>query len=150
MTSASEDFPSITTRLARELQWGECDPAGIIYYPTYFRWFDEATWALFASVGWNVKRFQKEGIRFPAVHVACNFEAPPEQGERCEIVSRIARFGSKSFVVAHDVVRADGVRLASGSETRVWGRFVAGEGASMKGEVIPDAVRELFRRREGS
>lgn len=145
--NAAEEFPSITTRLVRQLQWGECDPAGIIYYPTYFRWFDDATWALFASVGWDVRRFQAEGIRFPAVSVTCNFETPIEQGDRCEIVSRIVRFGGKSFVVGHDVIRADGARMAGGAETRVWGRFVDGRGGSMKGEVIPDSVRELFRDR---
>jgi acyl-CoA thioesterase FadM len=20
--------------------WGDCDPAGIVYYPNYFHWFD--------------------------------------------------------------------------------------------------------------
>jgi acyl-CoA thioesterase FadM len=61
--------------------------------------------------------------------------------------SRISRFGGKSFVVAHDVVRADGTALAAGSETRVWGRFAGGPGTPLKGEAIPDAVKALFRRR---
>lgn len=26
--------------------FGDCDPAGIVYYPNFFRWFDEATQAL--------------------------------------------------------------------------------------------------------
>ena len=31
------------------IEWGDCDPAGIIFYPTYFRIFDNATAALFES-----------------------------------------------------------------------------------------------------
>ena len=26
--------------IERDVTWGDCDPAGIIYYPTYFRWID--------------------------------------------------------------------------------------------------------------
>ena len=33
-----------TTRV--EIQFGDCDPAGIVYYPNYFRFFDNATAAL--------------------------------------------------------------------------------------------------------
>ena len=48
---------------------------------------------------------------------------------------------------AHDMVRDDGTALASGSETRVWGRFAAGPGSTLKGEAIPDALKALFQRR---
>ena len=27
------------TRVIR-VQWGDCDPAGIVFYPRYFEWFD--------------------------------------------------------------------------------------------------------------
>jgi hypothetical protein len=27
-----------TTRMQRTVEWGDCDPAGIIFYPTYYRW----------------------------------------------------------------------------------------------------------------
>jgi hypothetical protein len=39
-------------------------------------------------------------------------------------------------VIAHDVVRADGILVAQGSETRVWGRYVDGPGSPLKGEPI--------------
>ena len=29
--------------------WGDCDAAGIIFYPVYFRWFDECTQALLSK-----------------------------------------------------------------------------------------------------
>ena len=30
------------------IQWGDCDPAGIVFYPRYFEMFDASTAALFA------------------------------------------------------------------------------------------------------
>ena len=34
------------TRTIR-VQWGDCDPAGIVFYPRYFEWFDACTILLF-------------------------------------------------------------------------------------------------------
>ena len=138
------DFASITGRFACEVYWGDCDPAGIIFYPTYFRWMDAATWAFLASVGYDAKRMREQHLAMPLVAADCQFLSPAKQGDRCEVRSRIARFGGASFVVAHEVVRADGMQLAKGSEKRVWGRFVSGVGSAMKGQQIPEDLKALF------
>lgn len=143
----ADEFDSIVAVFPCQVHWGDCDPAGIIFYPTYFRWMDAATWAFWASVGYTAKRMKAEHLAMPLVSADCRFIAPAEQGDRCELRSRIARFGGKSFVVAHDVVREDGTALASGSETRVWGRFADGPGTPLKGEPIPESLKALFRRR---
>lgn len=150
MTSAKTSteatpFASITSCFACEVYWGDCDPAGIIFYPTYFRWFDAATWALFASVGYTAKRMRQEARALPLVSADCQFIRPAEQADRCEVRSTIQRFGGKSFVVAHEVVRSDGVMLARGAETRVWGRHAEGHGSPLKGETIGEGLKALFR-----
>ncbi len=142
---AEQDFPSIVGVIRTDVGWGDCDPAGIIFYPTYFRWFDAATWALFGSVGRGLKAMIESGYCMPLVGAQCEFVAPAEPGDRCEVRSRIARWGGKSFVVAHEVVRADGATLARGRETRVWGRHAAGPGSPMKGEPISEELKALFR-----
>ena len=37
---------------SRVVAWGECDPAGIIFYPTYYHWMDAAAGSLLARCGW--------------------------------------------------------------------------------------------------
>ena len=138
------EFRSIVGVFPCQVQWGDCDPAGIIFYPTYFRWMDAATWAFMDAVGYGPKRMRAERRSMPLVAADCQFLFPAEQGDRCEVRSRIARFGGKSFVVAHDIVRADGTALAKGSETRVWGVYESGPGSPMKGETISDALKALF------
>ena len=81
----------------------------------------------------------------PLVAADCQFLAPAFHGDRCEVRSRIARFGGASFMVAHDIVRGDGTTLAQGSEKRVWGRYASGPGTPLKGEHIPEHVRAQFR-----
>ena len=127
-----------------QLRWGECDPAGIIFYPTYFLWFDAAAWNMFAQVGYHAKRMRAEHLAMPLVAAGCEFKHPAEQEDRAEVRSRIARWGRKSFVLAHDVVRVDGTLLATGSETRVWGRYVGGPGTALKGEQITEELKTLF------
>jgi acyl-CoA thioesterase FadM len=81
----------------------------------------------------------------PLIGAECKFVAPAQHGDRCEVRSRIARFGGASFVVTHEIVRSDGTALANGSETRVWARYVDGPGTPIKSQVIPEDVKALFR-----
>ncbi len=145
--SALPEFHSIVNRWPCRVEWGDCDPAGIIFYPTYFRWADAACWALFDAAGYSAKRMRAEHLAMPLVSAECQFLAPAAQGDRCEVRSRIGRFGGKSFVVEHDIVREDGTPLAKATETRVWGRYVAGPGTPLKGEAISDDLKALFRAR---
>lgn len=142
---AESGFASIVGRLDCQVQWGDCDPAGIIFYPTYFRWMDAATWAFMDAVGYSARRMRAEHLAMPLVSADCQFLHAAEQGDRCEVRSRIAHFGGKSFVVSHEIVRADGTVMAKGTETRVWGRFANGPGTPMKGEPIPEQIKALFR-----
>jgi YbgC/YbaW family acyl-CoA thioester hydrolase len=139
------EFTSIVGNYACRVEWGDCDPAGIIFYPTYFRWMDAASWAFLESVGYDAKRMRAENLAMPLVSAQCEFIAPALQGDRCEVRSRIERFGGKSFVVSHEIVRQDKTALARGNETRVWGRFAQGPGTPMKGEAIPEALKARFR-----
>jgi 4-hydroxybenzoyl-CoA thioesterase len=145
MDPSQDAFQSIVGRFACQVQWGDCDPAGIIFYPTYFRWMDAATWAFLESVGYDAKRMRTENLAMPLVAANCDFLSPAQQSDRCEVRSRISRFGGKSFVVTHEIVRSDGTPLAKGAETRVWGRFSGGPGTPMKGEAIPEALKAKFR-----
>ena len=54
-TPAASGF---TTRMHRTVEWGDCDPAGIIFYPTYYRWMDAASWHLFAEAGYSAARMR--------------------------------------------------------------------------------------------
>ena len=41
----------LSSRHEVTVEWGDCDPAGIVYYPSYFRWCDQATYRLFLAAG---------------------------------------------------------------------------------------------------
>jgi 4-hydroxybenzoyl-CoA thioesterase len=138
-------FGSVVARFPCQVQWGDCDPAGIIFYPTYFRWMDAACWAMFAGFGYDAKRMRAEQLAMPLVSADCQFLYPAEQGDRCEVRSRIEHFGAKSFTVAHEVLREDGMALARGAEKRVWAKFDDGPGTRLRGLGIPEELKAALR-----
>jgi YbgC/YbaW family acyl-CoA thioester hydrolase len=136
----------MTVRISRRtLAWGECDPAGIIFYPNYYRWMDEATWALFAGAGYPAERMRAEHFSLPLVDSRCEFLASPLFGDEIEIRSRVSRWGRSSFSLSHEfAIAKDGRLLARGSESRVWCRYEAGPGSPLKSVPIPGEVRALL------
>jgi YbgC/YbaW family acyl-CoA thioester hydrolase len=132
----------VTGRLARTLTWGDCDPAGIIYYPTYYRWMDAASWALLAQAGYPAARIRAEHLTIPLVDSQCAFVSSPTFGDECEVRSHVSRWGRSSFTVSHEIVlAADGKLLARGSESRVWCRYESGPGTALRSLALPGDLR---------
>lgn len=133
---------AFSSRYEITVEWGDCDPAGIVYYPSYFRWCDQATYRLFLAAG--LKRDDvtsgqwKEGT--PLVRAECSFRRPSQHGEKLVIESQVTRFGGSSFTIGHVFRDSTGEVAAEGSETRIWARK-DGDARSLKSVPIPDDVR---------
>ncbi len=41
----------LVSRRTITIEWGDCDPADIVFYPNYFRWFDASTANHFQAAG---------------------------------------------------------------------------------------------------
>src|SRR4051794_17002536 len=99
----------LTVRRAITVQWGECDPAGIVYFPRYFEWFDASTAALFEQAGLPkavmLARYDSAGMA--VVDVRSRFLKPSTFGDRVEIASSVAAFRRSSFDVEHKLFRGD-------------------------------------------
>ena len=124
------------------VEWGDCDPAGIVYYPSYFKWFDQATYRLFLKAGLRRDDITggqwKEGT--PLVAAECSFKRASQTGEKLTIESFVERFGRSSFTVRHVFRDHEGQVAAEGTETRIWARK-EGDARSLKAISIPDEVR---------
>jgi YbgC/YbaW family acyl-CoA thioester hydrolase len=133
---------ALTSRHEVTVEWGDCDPAGIVYYPAYFRWCDQATYRLFLAAGLkrdDVSSGQwKEGT--PLVNAQCSFRRASQHGEKLVVESHVSRFGRSSFTITHVFRDADGEIAADGSETRIWAKK-DGDARSLKAVAIPDDVR---------
>ncbi len=132
-----------TFRLKRSLSWGDCDPAGIIFYPTYYRWMDAATWSLLAECGWPGTRMRAEHLSIPLLDSQCSFIASPMFGDEIEVRSVLDRVGRSSFALRHEffLLGTEEKLLARGLEARVWARYENGPGTPLRSTPVPDLLR---------
>jgi 4-hydroxybenzoyl-CoA thioesterase len=117
--------PPLTERgriFSREMriEWGDCDPAGIVFYPRYLAFFDANTAYLFEAVGLpHAVMEQAYGvIGMPLIDVQAKFYLPSRFGDRIVIESNIVEPKRARLTVEHRIMR--GGRLAvQGRESRV-------------------------------
>ena len=66
------------------IEWGDCDPAGIVFYPRYFAMFDSCTTAMFSqALGMSKFQFIKhyEFLGYPMVDTRARFLKPAKFGD---------------------------------------------------------------------
>ena len=131
------------TRFVR-IEWGDCDPAGIIFYPRYFEIFDAATAALFERA-LGITKFQMfktlEFSGFPLVRTQARFLKPTRFGDDVTVETTV-KFGRSSFEIEHRLSLKGDV-CAECSEKRVW--VVRDANGALKSHPVPEAVLAKFR-----
>lgn len=134
----------LTSRRTIVIDWGDCDPADIVFYPNYFRWFDASTAAHFAAAGLPKPRLIAEYgvVGFPMVDTRARFHVPSKHGDEVVIETTITEFGRSSFTVEHRLMRGETLAV-EGFEKRV---LVAKsvDGGGLKSFAIPEEVKALF------
>jgi 4-hydroxybenzoyl-CoA thioesterase len=105
------------------VQWGDCDPAGIVYYPRYFEWVDASTILLFEKVTGLTKIKMLErygGAGIALLEARAVFKVASQYGDDLKIETRITEFRRTTFFVEHRVMKADGTLGLEAFETRLW------------------------------
>jgi 4-hydroxybenzoyl-CoA thioesterase len=132
----------LSNTLDRRIEWGDCDPAGIVFNPRYFAFFDHGSAMLIEAAGWTkpvlIQTFGIVGI--PLVDTRAKFLAPCAFGDDVKITSTFVEVRRSSFDIRHELRRGD-LLCVEGLETRVWtGRDL--ETGRLKSEPIPEIVVE--------
>lgn len=107
-----------------QVHFGDCDPAGIAFYPNFFRWYDAASRHFFDCCGlppWRETEKTHGILGVPLVEAQSRFLKPTTYGDHVEIHTHISRWEAKIFTQTHELKR-DGELLAVGEERRVFAR----------------------------
>lgn len=124
------------------IQFGDCDPAGIVFYPNFLRWMDSASLNFFIACGvppWNVTINTHGIIGTPLLEVSVRFRKPATYPEKIEVHTHVEEWRAKVFVHHHTIKRGADV-LCEGRETRA---FVKREDGRMRSVPIPAEFRAL-------
>jgi len=135
----------LLSRWQFRIEWGHCDPAGIVFNSRFFEFFDWGTWALFeAALGVKpadlAEVFGIVGI--PLVDASARFLAPARFGDVVELTSQVKEFRRSSFDVEHRLT-VGGSLAVEGLESRVWATRDAS--SRIKSQPIPDEVIARFQ-----
>jgi 4-hydroxybenzoyl-CoA thioesterase len=131
----------LINRFPLPIEWGDCDAAGIVFYPRYFAWFDAATFRLFARTGLSMRAlWQKYGaVGTPLVDARARFLIPSRWGEDLVCESAVSEWGESSFSVQHRLLK-DGQLAVEGIEKRVWVVPHPSENGRIKSAPIPKEI----------
>jgi 4-hydroxybenzoyl-CoA thioesterase len=124
------------------IEWGDCDPAGIVFFPRYFAMFDTSTTYLMErAIGMSKFDYLKayNFLGHPIVETNARFRLPTRFGDEVAIETAVAACGRSSVKIEHRLTKA-GLLAVEGFETRV---FVARDPADperLKSQPIPPEV----------
>ena len=140
---------SFTYRKQLTIEWGQCDPAGIVFNSRFFEMFDASTWQMFeAALGVKphelASAFGITGI--PLVDVRANFIKAVKFGDIVDLTSRVSEFRRSSFDVEHRL-SVGGEVAVEGGETRVWALCSKDDLEKIGGTAIPGEVIAKFSGR---
>lgn len=125
------------------ITWGDCDAAGVVFYPRYYGIFDASTHALLGSVGLDHHRLRREFqvLGTPLVKAEAEFRGAATYGDTLRAVSQVKALGRTSLTIEHRLYRGEAC-IVVGQEIRVWAKSTGERG--MQAMPIPEAVRALL------
>ena len=127
----------------QRVEFGDCDPARIVWFPNFFRWIDAASRHFFAECG--VPRWEETArtlgvIGTPLVDTHTRFVKAASYGDTLQIAVRVTEWRDKSFVQTYRVARGDDLILEC-EEVRIFA--AQREGGGIRAVPIPPSIRAL-------
>lgn len=115
---------TLTHTYRLRVEFGDCDPAQIVWFPNFFRWVDAASRHFFVQCGlpsWKETERERGILGTPLVDTQAKFLRPASYGDALSIDSSVTEWRRKSFVMSHRIRRGETL-LVEITEVRVFAR----------------------------
>ena len=128
------------------VEWAHCDAAGIVFYPWFYTWFDQATERLFSANALSYPEMERDfGVSgMPLLETGATFRNACRLGNRLTMASHVSEWGGKTFTVRHALTHADGRPALEGFEKRVWVIPAPDRPAGIRAVPVPEEARARF------
>lgn len=126
-----------------KVQFGDCDPAGIVFYPNFSKWMDASSLHFFMECGvppWRELVKTTGIIGNPLLEINTKFMRPATYGETLQIHTSIEEWRDKVFVQRHVVKRGDDL-LCEGTEVRAFVIHPPGAPDRIKAIPVPADIK---------
>ena len=84
----------------KRVEWAHCDVAGIVFYPHFYTWFDQATERLFRANNLSYGELKRDfGIAgMPLLETGATYQNPCKLGDNLEIRTCIEAWANRTFL----------------------------------------------------
>jgi 4-hydroxybenzoyl-CoA thioesterase len=144
--------PVRETIYVQHVQFGDCDPARIVWFPNFFRWIDAASRHFFAECGvppWHETERTMGVIGTPLVDTHAKFIKTASYPDVLQIHTSVVEWRTRSFVQRHRVLRAAtgadarAELIMECDEVRIFAGRSAADPKGIAAIPIPPAIRAL-------
>ena len=128
-----------------EVCFGDCDPAGIVFFPNFSRWMDAASLKFFMECGvppWRELVKTRGIVGTPLLEINTKFIKAVTYGETITIATWIEEWRDKVFVQMHRVTRGDDL-ICEGREVRAFVKRDADNPDRLRAIPVPDDIKAL-------
>ena len=139
-----------TTTHIVEVAFGDCDPAGIVFFPNFSRWMDTASVSFIMQCGvppWRELVKTRGIVGTPLLEINTKFFKAAIYGETLTITTHVEEWRAKVIVQIHRITRArvDGGEdlLCEGREVRVFVNRDAADPDRLRAMPVPEDIRLL-------
>ena len=124
----------------QRVEFGDCDPARIVWFPNFFRWIDAASRHFFVECGvpsWHETEKTLGIIGTPLVDTHAKFIKTASYGDALQIHTSVVEWRGKSFVTR------DGEPIMECDEVRIFAGRRDGDATGIRALAIPPDIRRL-------
>ena len=128
-----------------DVQFGDCDPAGIVFFPNFSKWMDASSLHFFMECGvppWRELLKTRGIVGTPLLEINTQFRQPATYGETLHIHTSVIEWRAKVFIQKHVVMRGD-VVLCEGTETRAFVIHPPEAPDRIKAIPVPEDIKAL-------
>lgn len=134
-----------TTVYEVEVMFGDCDPAGIVFFPNYSKWMDASSLNYFRQCGlpsWRELKKTRGIVGLPLLEIHTRFRRPATYGERLQIHTSVIEWRAKVLVHQHVIKRGDEL-LCEGTEVRAFVVNPPEDPERIKAIAIPEDIKAM-------
>lgn len=139
-----------TTTHSVYVTFGDCDPAGIVFFPNFSRWMDTASLEFFMQCGvppWRELEKTRGIVGTPLLEINTKFLRSATYGETLTIATHVEEWRTKVVVQQHRITRAreDGGEdlICEGREVRAFVTRDAQDRDRLRAIAVPEDIRLL-------
>jgi 4-hydroxybenzoyl-CoA thioesterase len=134
-----------TTTYTVTVQFGDCDPGGIVFFPNFCRWMDAASLMFFSDCGvkpWRTLEKERGIVGTPLLEINTKFHKTATYGDTLTVHTHVAEWRRVAFIQAHRVMRGDDL-ICEGTEVRAFVRRDEHDPDRLRAIPVPEDIQAL-------